>query len=76
MDSAELSEWQAYEREVGQFGTEWDREAIRMIHYELQKLQHLTAAFKTPQGKNNPVKEPKPIPRSNDFAKPQDDEQE
>lgn len=75
ISSHELSEWAAYEQEVGQLGSDWDREVQRQIHYQLQALLHTTVALKTEAGKTNPIPEPTLLPKWNDYATDEDEEE-
>lgn len=72
----ELTEWQAYEREFGMLGTQWDREVLREIHYVLQCGNYQFAASNTDKGKKPGYPEPKHLPAANEFLKPQDEEGE
>lgn len=71
MDSAEISEWQAYERAFGPLDRAYGDDMLARIHEQLQLLTHVQGA--AGGGKDNPIPEPKRVPRPPDVFVPDDD---
>lgn len=65
ISSLELTEWAAYERAYGPINDRWRDDVLAMIHEALQQIMRLQGAahFTSEKRKNNPVPEPKKIPR-------------
>src|SRR6476660_8801124 len=71
MDSAEISEWQAYERAFGPLDRAYGDDMLARIHEQLQMLTHVQGA--SGAGKDNPVPAPKRVPRPPDVFAPDAD---
>lgn len=70
MDSAEISEWQAYERAFGPLDHAYGDDMLARIHEQLQLLTHVQGAAGA--GKDNPIPAPKRVPRPPDVFVPVD----
>lgn len=68
MDSAEISEWQAYERAFGPLDRAYGDDMLARIHEQLQLLTHVQGAAGA--GKQNPIPPPKRVPRPPDVFVP------
>lgn len=73
--SKELTEWQAYEKEYGILGPSYDREMLRLIHFQQQQFLFQWGASKVEQGKQPPFPEPKLVPGPADFEYEDEDEE-
>lgn len=71
MDSAEISEWQAYERAFGPLDRAYGDDMLARIHEQLQLLTHVQGA--SSGGKENPVPPPKRVPRPPDVFVPSEE---
>lgn len=63
----ELTEWEAYERAFGPLGPQYSDNALAEIHEELQKICYVLGAVNTGKDQENPVPEPRPVPRPHEM---------
>lgn len=74
IDSHELTEWMAFEREYGSLGPSYEREMLRQIQYMQQSQLYAFGSANTEEGKQNPIPEPKILPGPDEFLVPEESE--
>ena len=68
----ELSEWEAYERAFGPLGPQYRDNALAEIHEQLQMIAYILGAANTGKDQDNPVPEPKQVPRPHEVFQRKD----
>ena len=74
ISSAEIAQWQAYEKAFGPIGHQYSDDLLASIHEQLQVIAKLSGAALVSDSNDNPVPNPRHTPRPPELFRPPEDE--